>query len=154
MKGFGFIAAATLCAPVFLAQAQTGGLDSAPTVAGPGAPMSPADTGTSVAKVFTFKQTTQGACVLQNGTLSFDSAGNGTIKLATMTTEDNDNIWKSRVRLRNVAGTSVFTSPELNSPKMENKDGHPQTYHWSYSFHIDPSLIPSATQAEMVEITC
>jgi hypothetical protein len=37
---------------------------------------------------------------------------------------------------------------------MENKDGHPQTCHWSYNFKIDPSLLPSATQAEMVEITC
>jgi hypothetical protein len=153
MKGLGIIAAAALCAPVFLAQAQTS-LDAAPTVAGPGM-MSPADAAPTVAKVFTFKQTTQGACVLQNGTLSFDSAGNGTVKLATMTTDkDDDAIWKARVRLRNVAGTSVFTSPELNSPKMENKDGHPQTYQWSYSFHIDPTLLTSATLAEMVEITC
>jgi len=91
--------------------------------------------------------------VLQSGNIVFDAAGNATLHLATMTTDNND-IWKSRVLLRNVAGVSVFTSPELNSPKMENKNGHPQTYNWAYNFKIDPSLLPSITTAEMFDITC
>lgn len=133
MKGLRDVAAVALCASVFPAAAQ----DSSPA---PG-------------KSFTFRQTSYGACVMQNADLMFDAYGNGTLHLATMTTEGDD-IWKARVRLRNVAGTSVFTSPQLNSPRMENQDGHPQTYHWSYSFRIDPSLLPSATTAEMVEISC
>lgn len=133
MKGLRYVAAAALCIPAFPSAAQ----DSSP----------------AAGKSFTFKQTSYGACVMQNADLVFDASGNGTLHLATMTTEGDD-IWHARVRLRNVAGTSVFTSPVLNSPKMENKDGHPQTYHWSYSFRIDPSLLPSATTAEMVEISC
>jgi hypothetical protein len=134
MKGLRYVAAVGLCAPVIAAVAQ----DYEPTSGG---------------KVYTFKQTSQGACVMQSGTLIFDSYGNGTLKLATMTTEGDD-IWRARVRLRNVAGTEVFTSPELNSPKMENADGHPQTYSWSYSFKINPTLLPSATTAEMIDIRC
>lgn len=147
MKGLRYVAAVALCSPVFLAAAQ----DVETTTPAP--PASPAPAAAAVGKSFTFHQTTNGACVMQSADLVFDAYGNGTVHLATMTTEGDD-IWKARVRLRNVAGTSVFTSPVLNSPKMENKDGHPQTYHWSYSFKIDPSLLPSATQAEMVEITC
>ncbi len=134
MKGLRYMAAVALCAPAFLAAAQ----DYEPNQAG---------------RSFSFKQTSRGSCVMQNGTLIFDASGNGTVHLATMTT-DGDDIWKARVRLRNVAGTSIFTSPVLNSPKMENKDGHPQTYQWSYSFKIDASLLPSATTAEMIDITC
>ncbi len=134
MNGLRTLAMAALCAPAFLAAAQ----DYEPGQAG---------------RSFSFKQTSTGSCVMQNGTLLFDSAGNGTVHLATMTT-GTDDIWKARVRLRNVSGTTIFTSPELNSPKMENKDNHPQTYQWSYSFKIDPSLLPSATTAEMVNITC
>jgi len=142
MKGFGTIAALALCAPVIAAQAQMSGQT---------------DTGQSSAPqtsyTFHFKQTSQDACVLQNGLIVFDAGGNATVNLATMTTDNND-IWKSRIRLRTVAGTSVFTTPELNSPKMENKNGHPQTYNWAYSFQIDPRLLPSITQAEMFDITC
>jgi len=134
MNGLRTVAAVALCAPAFLAAAQ----DYEPNQAG---------------RSFSFKQTSVGSCVMQNGTLIFDGSGNGTVHLATMTT-DGDDIWKARVRLRNVAGTSIFTSPELNSPKMENKDGHPQTYQWSYSFKIDATLLPSATTAEMIDITC
>jgi hypothetical protein len=134
MNGLRFIAVVALCAPAFLAAAQD------------------PETGQS-GRSFSFKQTSSGSCVMQNGTLIFDSAGNGTVHLATMTT-GSDDIWKARLRLRNVAGTSIFTSPELNSPKMDNKDNHPQTYQWSYSFKIDPSLLPSATTAEMIDITC
>ncbi len=133
MKGLRY-AAVVLCAPVFLAAAQD-------------------HESNAIGKSFSFRQTSIGRCVMQNGTLIFDSGGNGTVHLATMTT-GTDEIWKARVRLRNVAGTTIFTSPELNSPKMENNDGHPQTYQWSYSFKIDPSLLPSATTAEMIDITC
>jgi hypothetical protein len=134
MNGLRYAAAAALCAPAFLTAAQ----DQEPAAAG---------------KSFSFRQTAAGTCVMQNGTLIFDTAGNGTVHLATMTT-GNDEIWKARLRLRNVSGTTIFTSPELNSPKMENNNGHPQTYQWSYSFKIDPSLLPSATTAEMIDITC
>jgi len=142
MKGFSLFAAVALCAPVIAAQAQTS---------------TPMDQDSSSAParnyIFNFKQTSKDACVLQSGNIVFDAAGNATLHLATMTTDNND-IWKSRVLLRNVAGVSVFTSPELNSPKMENKNGHPQTYNWAYSFKIDPSLLPSITTAEMFDITC
>jgi len=134
MKGLRY-AAAALCVPAFLAAAQD------------------PESSTASGKSFSFRQTSVGTCVMQNGTLIFDSAGNGTVHLATMTT-GNDEIWKSRLRLRNVAGTTIFTSPQLNSPKMENNNGHPQTYQWSYNFKIDPSLLPSATTAEMIDITC
>lgn len=140
MKGFGIFAAVALCAPVFAVQAQS----SVPTD----------DTSTSgKTYTFSFKQTSKDACVLQSGTIVFDGGGNATLNLATMTTDNND-IWKSRVRLRNVAGVSVFTSPILNSPKMENKNGHPQTYNWAYNFHVDPTLLPSVTTAEMFDIEC
>ncbi|MDB5976099.1 MAG: hypothetical protein JWR07_2859 [Nevskia sp.] len=140
MKGFGIFAAVALCAPVLAVQAQS----SVPTN----------DTSTSgKTYTFNFKQTSKDACVLQSGTIVFDAGGNATLNLATMTTDDND-IWKSRVRLRNVAGVSVFTSPILNSPKMENKGGHPQTYNWAYNFHVDPTLLPSVTTAEMFDIEC
>lgn len=142
MKGFGLFAAVALCAPVLAVQAQS----SSPT--DNDASSLPGRTYT-----FNFKQTSKDACVLQNGNIVFDAAGNATLHLATMTTDNND-IWKSRVRLRNVAGVSVFTSPILNSPKMENKDGHPQTYNWAYNFHVDPSLLPSVTVAEMFDIEC
>jgi hypothetical protein len=142
MKGFSLFAAVALCAPVIGAQAQ---------------PSTPMDQDSSSAPartyIFNFKQTSKDACVLQSGNIVFDAAGNATLHLATMTTDNND-IWKSRVLLRNVAGVSVFTSPELNSPKMENKNGHPQTYNWAYNFKIDPSLLPSITTAEMFDITC
>ena len=133
MKGLRY-AAAALCLPACLAAAQD-------------------HESNTMGKSFSFRQTSTGSCVMQNGTLIFDSAGNGTVHLATMTTGADD-IWKARVRLRNVAGTTIFTSPELNSPKMENNNGHPQTYQWSYNFKIDPSLLPSATPAEMIDITC
>jgi len=142
MKGFSLFAAVALCTPVIGAQAQS------PTPMDQDASSAPARSYT-----FTFKQTSKDACVLQSGNIVFDAAGNATLHLATMTTDNND-IWKSRVLLRNVAGVSVFTSPELNSPKMENKNGHPQTYNWAYNFKIDPSLLPSITTAEMFDITC
>jgi hypothetical protein len=142
MKGFSIFAALALCAPVIAAQAQS----STPTDNDPSA----APTRTYI---FNFKQTSKDACVLQNGNIVFDAGGNATLHLATMTTDNND-IWKSRVLLRNVAGVSVFTSPVLNSPKMENKNGHPQTYNWSYNFHVDPTLLPSITTAEMFDIEC
>ncbi len=142
MKGIGIFAALALCAPVVMAQNQ-----SAP----PEYPVQAPEPQPSY--TFNFKQTSKDACVLQNGIIAFDSAGNATLHLATMTTDDNDT-WRSRVRLRSVAGTSVYTSPVLNSPKMENKNGHPQTYNWSYSFHIDPTLLPSIAAAEMFDINC
>jgi hypothetical protein len=142
MKGLGIIAAVTLCAPIVAAQAQA-----------PDAALSDQSPAQAQSYTFNFKQTSQNSCVLQSGAIVFDAAGNATVHLATMTT-DNDDIWKSRIRLRNVAGTSVFTSPVLNSPKMENHNGHPQTYNWSYSFHVEPSLLPSITQAEMFDIYC
>jgi hypothetical protein len=145
MNGLRHVAAVALCAPAFLAAAQD--VETSPAPPASPAPAAP------VGKSFSFHQTSRGACVMQSADLVFDASGNGTVHLATMTTAGDD-IWKARVRLRNVAGTPVFTSPVLNSPKMENKDGHPQTYHWSYSFKIDPTLLPSATQAEMVEIAC
>ena len=112
------------------------------------------DEAATTGKTFVFHQTSAGDCIMQNGTLAFDSLGNGAVSLATTTTKDDDNIWKSRVQLKNVNGQSVFTSPVLNSPKMENKDGHPQTYRWSFSFHVDPTLLTSITSAEMVGISC
>ena len=142
MKGLGIFAVVALWAPVVATQAQSTATPDTDQ------PLEPVKTYT-----FNFKQTSKDACVMQNGTIVFDSAGNATLHLATMTTDDDD-IWKSRVRLRSVAGTSVFTSPVLNSPKMENKNGHPQTYTWAYSFHIDPSLLPSIAAAEMFDITC
>jgi len=142
MKGFSIFAVLALCAPVIAAQAQSS---------------TPMDNDQSALPsrtyTFNFKQTSKDACVLQNGNIVFDASGNATLHLATMTTDNND-IWKSRVLLRNVAGVSVFTSPILNSPKMENKNGHPQTYSWSYNFHIDPTLLPSITTAEMFDIEC
>ncbi len=142
MKGFSMLAGVALCAPIIAAQAQS------PTPVDDEPSALPAKTYT-----FNFKQTSKNACVLQNGSIVFDPAGNATLHLATMTTDNND-IWKSRVLLRNVAGVSVFTSPILNSPRMENKNGHPQTYNWSYNFHVNPSLLPSITTAEMFDIEC
>ncbi|MDE0856352.1 MAG: hypothetical protein OSA97_18195 [Nevskia sp.] len=141
MKGLGIPAVVALCAPLMTAQAQ------------PPAAMDSELPAAAKSYVFDFRQTSKDACVLQKGTIVFDAGGNGTLHLATMTT-GNDDVWKSRVRLRNVAGVSVFTSPELNSPRMENQDGHPQTVNWSYSFHVDPTLLPSVTSAEMFDIRC
>jgi hypothetical protein len=140
MKGFSSLAVVTLCASVVATEAYGQSEPDASPV--------PQKTYS-----FHFKQTSKDACVLQNGLIVFDPAGNATVDLQTMTTDDND-IWKSRIRLRSVAGTSVFTTPELNSPKMENKNGHPQTYNWAYSFHVDPTLLPSITSAEMFDIRC
>jgi hypothetical protein len=106
------------------------------------------------AKQFSFEQTSFGSCVMQGGSLTFDAGGNGQVSVATMTTDNDSNIWKARVLLRNVAGNAIYTSPELNSPKMENSNNHPQTYRWSYSFRIDPQLMQSASTAQMIDIRC
>jgi hypothetical protein len=106
------------------------------------------------AKQFSFEQTSFGSCVMQNGTLTFDSGGNGQVNVSTMTTSDKGETWKARVILRNSAGGTVYTSPMLNSPQMQNSDHHPQNYNWSYNFRIDPQLLQSVTTAQMVEINC
>lgn len=106
------------------------------------------------AKQFSFEQTSFGSCVMQSGSLTFDSGGNGQVSLSTMTTSSKGETWKARVVLRNGAGNTVYTSPLLNSPQMENSDHHPQTYNWSYDFRIDPQLLQSVTTAQMVDINC
>jgi hypothetical protein len=70
-----------------------------------------------------------------------------------MTTGNND-IWKARLLLRNVGGDAIYTSPQLNSPKMENQDGHPQTYEWSFNFKLEHPQLNTAKTAELIDITC
>lgn len=102
---------------------------------------------------FNFRQTSHDECVMQSGIVTFDAAGYGQITLSTMTLHSGD-IWKARVLLRDAAGKVIYTTPMLNSPKMENKDNHPPTYNWSYSFRVDPGVLSAATGAEMSEIRC
>lgn len=134
MKGIRLLALGLLGAPILVAKAQVD-LDHP-------------------SKQFTFEQTSSGSCVMQSGSLTFDAGGNGQVSLATMTTSNRGEIWKARIVLRNGAGGAVYTSPMLNSPRMENSDNHPQTYNWSYNFRIEPQLLQSVNTAQMIDINC
>lgn len=134
MKGIKLLALGLLGAPIVAAEAQVD-LDHP-------------------VKQFSFEQTSFRSCVMQSGSLTFDAGGNGQVSLATMTTSNRGETWKSRVVLRDGAGSTVYTSPMLNSPRMENSDHHPQTYNWSFNFRIEPQLLQSVTTAQMIDISC
>lgn len=87
-----------------------------------------------------------GDCQQDNGTVVIRSDGTGEFSADTLTyhTHSGD-IWHTIVKFYTTAGFYLFSTPSLDSPRMD--DGNPPPrYHWTRSFVFNPSHFSNVGQ--------
>lgn len=105
-----------------------------------------ASAATASYKLFLFPQMGRGDCHQTNAMLTVQSDGLATFSDITWTDHTHSgDVWHARFVFQTWTGTTVFVSPTLDSPRMD--DGHPSPrYHWSGQFRYDPGIFPSVNR--------